>query len=163
MYGKPRQWGHPFGDGAAACLDYMLDLGRELGFRVANDDYFAGHIEYGEGEELVGILCHLDVVPAGEGWSYPPFQATFEGDRLYGRGTQDNKGPAVVALYCLKMLKDQGITPKRRIRLILGCSEESGMEDMEHYFSSYPIPDYAFSPDADTRCITAKKVFSPFG
>ena len=139
--------GMPFGEGPAKALGFCLDLAQAMGFKTKNVDNYAGHIEYGEGEELVGILAHCDVVPAGEGWTKPPFSGSIEGGRMYGRGAMDDKGPAVAAIYCLKTLKDLGIVPKRRIRVIIGASEECGMEDLTYYFAHEQMPDMAFSPD----------------
>lgn len=137
----------PFGEGPAKSLDYCLDLAKSLGLSVKNVGGRAGHVEYGEGEGLVGVLVHCDVVPAGEGWTRPPFGGEVENGRIYGRGVMDDKGPAIAAIYCLKALSDLKIVPKRRIRVIIGAAEESGMEDMEYYFAHEQMPDLAFSPD----------------
>ena len=143
---------------AAAALSFMLDRAMEMGFcKTANIGGIAGHVEYGEGGELAAVLAHVDVVPAGEGWSEEPFQLTEKDGRLYGRGVVDDKGPAMVALYCLKALKDSGIEPKRRLRLILGAAEETGMEDMELYFREYEMPDMAFTPDSEYGICTDEK------
>ncbi|MGI6705903.1 MAG: dipeptidase PepV [Clostridia bacterium] len=140
--------GKPFGEGPYKALEAMLELGERLGFRAKNVDGYAGHVEFGEGEEIVGVLVHLDVVPAGEGWTFPPFGGVLEDGAIYGRGASDNKGPAIVALYGLKALKNLGIRPQKRIRIIFGTDEESGMTDMDYYFSKEPVPDMGFSPDA---------------
>ncbi len=134
---------------AEKALDYILNKGQEMGFRTKKVGNKAGHIEYGEGEELAGILAHVDVVPAGAGWSCEPYALTEKDGRYYGRGIADDKGPAMIALYCLKALKDSSIVPGRRIRLIIGCAEEIGMMDMEEYFSSEEMPSMAFTPDSD--------------
>lgn len=136
-------------ESAGRALDYMLEKGREMGFEVKKVSPVCGHIEYGEGEELAGILAHVDVVPAGEGWSTDPFRLTIKDGRLWGRGVVDDKGPAAAALYCLKALKDSAVMPKRRIRLILGAGEEIGMNDMQEYFSSEEMPGMSFTPDSD--------------
>lgn len=141
--------GMPFGEGPARALDFALGLAENLGLKVKNVGNRAGHVEYGEGEELVGILAHMDVVPAGEGWTVPPFDGVTRNGRIYGRGTMDDKGPAIAAIYCLKMLKDLNIQPKRRIRVILGASEECGTEDMAYYFAHEELPDAAFTPDGE--------------
>jgi len=140
--------GKPFGEEPYKALEAVLDLGRRLGFRTKNVDGYAGHVEFGEGDEMVGVLVHLDVVPAGEGWTYPPFGGVLEEGAIYGRGASDNKGPAIVALYGLKALQDLGIRLNKRIRIIFGTNEESGMTDMDDYFSKEPVPDLGFSPDA---------------
>lgn len=141
--------GMPFGEGPTEALRFCLNLAESFGFKVKNVGNVAGHIEYGEGEKLVGILAHVDVVPAGEGWRYQPFGGEVRDGRIYGRGTMDDKGPAVAAIYCLKALRDLGVKPKARIRVILGAGEETGTEDMDEYFSREDMPDYAFSPDGD--------------
>ena len=136
-------------DEAERALDYMLGKASEMGFVTKKVKKDSGHIEFGEGEELAAVLAHVDVVPAGEGWSTEPFALTERNGRFYGRGVTDDKGPAIIALYCLKALKDSGITPKRRIRLILGASEEIGMTDMEGYFAVEEMPGTAFTPDSE--------------
>ena len=112
----------PFGADNKKALDFILDYAKNDGFKVFNDDNYAGHIEFGNGEELLGILCHLDVVPvADQDWNHDPFTLTIEDDKMYGRGTTDDKGPLAAAYLALKILKDSGFEPKKRIRLIMGC------------------------------------------
>ena len=96
-----------------------------MGFRVKNVNNVAGHVEYGNGEETIGILCHVDVVPAQGNWKYPPFSGTISEGRIYSRGASDDKGPTIAALYALKALKDLGFEPQKRVRLIIGTDEES--------------------------------------
>ena len=147
----------PFGEGPARALEIMLGLADEMGFETKNYDNYVGEISYGEGERTMGILCHLDVVPEGSGWDYPPFEATRVGDRIYGRGTMDDKTPAVVCLYAMKALKDEGFRPACKIKLILGCDEESGWGCIDHYKKVAALPDFGFSPDADYPVIYAEK------
>lgn len=149
--------GMPFGENCAKALDYCLNLAKNMGFTVKNVDGYAGHIEYGEGEGLIGVLAHCDVVPAGEGWTRPPFDGKVEGNRIYGRGTMDDKGAAIAAIYCLKVLKDLKITPKKRIRVIIGAGEETGSEDMQYYFAHEQMPDMAFSPDSEYPICNCEK------
>ncbi len=140
-------------------LDFFLGKAEEMGFTVKKIGNIAGHVEYGEGEEIAAVLTHVDVVPAGEGWSVQPFSLTEKDGRLYGRGVVDDKGPAMTVLYCMKALKDNGIIPKRKIRLIIGAAEETGMHDMEAYFKSEKMPDMAFTPDSDYGiCIKEKGI-----
>ncbi len=140
-------------------LDYVLNKARDMGFAVKKTGRVAGHAEYGSGEETAAVLAHVDVVPAGDGWSTDPFTLTEKNGRLYGRGVVDDKGPAIIALYCLKALKDSGIVPKRRIRVIFGAAEETGMNDMETYFSKEESPAMAFTPDSDYGiCICEKGI-----
>ena len=149
--------GKPFGPGIAQALDYVLAKGRELGFKTENFDGYAGHIEYGDGPETLGILVHLDVVPAGEGWSVDPFGGELVDGKLYGRGAIDDKGPAMAVLYALAALKDSGWQPQRRIRIILGCDEESGWECMNHYLPLAGKPEVGFTPDAEFPVINSEK------
>lgn len=146
----------PFGTGTKNCLDWTLKLGKELGFTVKNVDGYAGHIEMGSGE-LIGILGHLDVVPEGEGWSFPPYDAVISDGKIYGRGAMDDKGPSLAALFAMKALKDAHVPLNKKIRLILGTDEESGWKDMEHYFQKEEKPQTGFSPDAEFPLIHAEK------
>lgn len=148
--------GMPFGKGAADCLAHFLRLAESMGFETHNYDNYVGEAVWGEGEAFA-ILAHLDVVPAGEGWTHPPFAGEIADGKLYGRGTMDDKGPAIVCLYCLKALKDAGFAPRRTIRLIVGCNEESGWECIAHYNKVARLPESGFSPDADFPVIYAEK------
>ncbi len=117
----------PLGKGVYDALEYMLALGRKFGFRTKNLDGYCGWIEMGEGSRLVGIIAHVDTVPVEEdGWLAPPFDGTVIDGRLYGRGACDDKGPAMTALYAMKAVADSGLTPGKRVRLILGGDEEAG-------------------------------------
>ncbi len=149
--------GAPFGLGCRDALIEAMKMGEELGFTVKNVDNYAGHIEMGEGEEIVGVLNHLDVVPEGGGWDDPPYEGVIKNGRIYGRGTSDNKGPAVVSLYCMKALKDLGLPLKRRVRLILGTDEESGWADMRYYLAREQMPALGFSPDAGYPIVNREK------
>ena len=143
----------------AKALAWILKKAESMGFSTKNIDGIAGHVEYGEGDELAAVLAHVDVVPAGDGWSVSPFALTEKNGRLYGRGVVDDKGSAVIALYCLKALKDNNIIPKRKIRLIFGAAEEVGMNDMETYFKTEQMPDMAFTPDSEYGiCICEKGI-----
>lgn len=154
---SPAGPGAPFGPEIARALEYVLAWGEKEGFRTENFSGYAGHLEYGEGEEDVGVLLHLDVVPAGAGWQHPPFHGVLAGDRIYGRGAVDDKGPAVAVLYALKALKEAGIRTARKIRVIFGCDEESGWQCMKHYFQEAPKPALGFVPDADFPLIHCEK------
>ncbi|MBN8236987.1 dipeptidase PepV [Halobacillus kuroshimensis] len=147
----------PFGPAIQQALSHMLALGEKDGFVTKNIDDFAGHIEFGEGDEIIGVLGHLDVVPAGEGWTSPPFEAAVRDNNLYGRGAQDDKGPVMAAYMAMKMLKDQGFQPKKRIRLILGTDEERDWQGISHYFKKEPMPVAGFTPDASFPVIHAEK------
>ncbi|MBL3592663.1 MAG: dipeptidase PepV [Synergistaceae bacterium] len=149
--------GAPFGRPVREALDHALDLSRRLGFRAVDVDGMAGYAEAGEGEEMIAVLGHLDVVPAGEGWTREPFSPVLEGDRIYGRGVLDNKGPIVTALFALKAVVDAGWPLKRRVRILFGCNEESGSHCMEHYVKVEELPVAGFTPDASYPLINAEK------
>ena len=149
--------GAPFGEGCRKALDYMLELGRKEGFEVKDYDGYAGVISYGEGTESVGVLAHLDIVPLGDGWTKDPYGGEIEQGYLFGRGALDDKGPAMAGFYALKMLKDKGIQLDRKIMLILGCNEETGMECMKYYTQHGEIPTMGFTPDADFPVIYGEK------
>lgn len=117
----------PYGAGCAQALDYALELCRRLGFETKLcENHRCGWAQIGTGETVVGILAHLDVVPAGSGWSHPAYDLTEENGRLYGRGVSDDKGPAIACIYAMKDILDAGLPLKRRVRIIFGQSEESG-------------------------------------
>ncbi len=141
--------GMPFGKEPAEALNRILAIAKDMGFETKNVGGYAGHAEYGEGDEVAAVVAHVDVVPAGEGWETDPFTMTRQGNLYFGRGTADDKGPAVVALYCLKALKDAGVEPKRRLRVIFGAGEETGSDDLERYLEAEPLPVMAFTPDSE--------------
>jgi succinyl-diaminopimelate desuccinylase len=153
----PASPGMPFGPGPAKALEFVLQLAQAHGFGVKNVDGYAGHVEFGSGDDYVAVLSHLDVVPAGDGWQHPPFAAEIHDGKIYARGAVDDKGPALSTLWALIVLKEQGFQPKRKIRLIFGLDEESGWKCVEHYFSKEPKPLGGFTPDADFPLIYAEK------
>ena len=152
----PAEPSAPFGAKTKACLEHFLSLAKRMGFETHDYDGYVGEVVFGEGKEFT-VLAHLDVVPAGNGWTYPPFGGVIADGKLYGRGTMDDKGPAVICLYCLKALKDEGFMPKRKIKLIVGCNEESGWACMEHYKKVAQLPEEGFTPDAEFPVIYAEK------
>jgi len=149
----------PFGEGPLAALNFMLEKGTEQGMTVKNIDNMAGHIEMGEGEDLLGILCHVDVVPAGDPatWMYPPFEARIVDGKLFGRGAIDDKGPTMAAWLAMKMIKDAGIKLDKRVRMIIGSDEETGFRCVDRYFEQEEMPAIGFAPDADFPLINAEK------
>lgn len=149
--------GKPFGEGVAAAMDYMLARGESDGFHTRNVDGYAGVIEYGEGEEEIGVLVHVDVVTVGEGWTTPPFEPNVRGGRIYARGAIDDKGPALAAYYALKMVKDSGIALTKKVRLIIGGDEESGWLCMKHFALHDKVPQIGFSPDSSFPMTHAEK------
>lgn len=151
----------PFGKDAKDALDYILKLGKDLGFRTKNIDNYCGYIEFGDGPKLVGIVGHLDVVPSGDGWETPPFNATISNGKIFGRGAIDDKGPVVASLYAMKAIMDNSKVDSR-IRLILGVNEEKSWKCIRHYKEVEEHPDIGFSPDADFPCIYAEKGIATF-
>jgi succinyl-diaminopimelate desuccinylase len=115
-------------------LQYALKLSDKLSFTTKNYENYTGHAGRGQGHDIVGILVHLDVVPEGTGWTYPPYEAKVVDGKIYGRGSSDDKGPAVAAMYALRAVKEAGIPLKKRVRIIFGTNEESGWGCMKHYF-----------------------------
>lgn len=152
-YGNPK---YPFGKNIDDALNAFLKIGEKLGFKTKNIDKHCGYIEFGEGEEMVGIVGHLDVVPEGEGWTYPPFELTIGDGKVYGRGTIDDKGPMMAALYAMKAVKEKAEVHKR-VRLIIGLNEENDWKGIEYYKEHEELPTVGFSPDADFPCIYSEK------
>ncbi len=144
----PTQGGHPFGDQCAKALDAVVEMAKGYGLEAKNVDYYAAHAEYGQGEGNAVVMAHLDVVPAGEGWETDPFTLEIRDGKAIGRGVSDDKGAAVVALHCLRALKDAGVEGKRKLRVVFGSAEEIGMADMPYYFSKEQHPDMGFTPDS---------------
>lgn len=148
---------YPLGEGPAKALLKFLSFGERDGFTTKNLDNLVGYIEYGSGDDTFAIQSHADVMPAGDGWETDPFVMTEKDGKLYGRGTSDDKGPGLAAYYGLRMLKDNGIVPKMKIRLIIGTDEESDWTGMKHYFEVEPQPTLGFSPDAEFPLINGEK------
>ena len=138
-------------------LNFMLKRAEDFGLTGERTTDKSGHITLGDSGKICGVLTHLDVVPAGNSWSVPPYALTEKDGRLYGRGIADDKGAALVTLYCLKAIKDSGVKGVNTLRAIYGTGEETGMEDMENYFRKNPLPDMAFTPDSDYGICFAEK------
>lgn len=154
--------GLPYGPGPAQALRCVLELCEHLGFRVRNADGLYGYAEIGQGKEVVGVLGHLDVVEAGAGWHYPPFGGTVDQGRLYGRGTVDDKGPTVAALFAAwdlaREYAKRGRTLPKRIRFLFGQTEEKGRwTDMEAYLTGEEPFSCGFTPDGDFPAIYCEK------
>ena len=149
--------GAPFGRDVRRMLDTAMKDAGKLGFTARDFDGYACDITLGDAPEKIAVLGHLDVVPVGDGWTKPPFDGLIENGRIYGRGTNDDKGPSLAALFAMKAVREAGIPLKKGIRLILGCDEESGWEDMEYYGAHERIPDVGFSPDACFPLINTEK------
>lgn len=150
---------YPFGKKPAEAIDFMMSLAGEMGFETSNCGNYACHAQLGDGgdEDYAAVLTHVDVVPLGEGWDTDPLVLTEKDGYLYGRGVADDKGAAIVSLYCLKAMKDNGVELKRPVRCIFGGGEEIGMDDMEQYFTKHSLPTCAFTPDADYPMCNCEK------
>lgn len=153
----------PFGKANRECLEFVLNKAKADGFKTYNALNYAGHIEYGLGDEILGILVHLDVVPVNKSeWDSDPFKLTIKDNKLIARGVEDDKGAFVANYIALKMLKDEGFIPNKRIRIIIGCNEESGSRCVRKYFTLQPEPDIAYSPDASFPCINGEKAMAGY-
>jgi len=150
---------HPFGDASNEALMAAKALCEKYGFTTKNYDNYC--ITADLDEKLPGsldMLGHMDVVPAGEGWTVTePFHVIEKDGRLYGRGTSDDKGPSLCALYAMRAIKESGISLKKGVRMILGSDEETGSEDIAHYYATEPEAEMTFSPDAEFPLINIEK------
>ncbi len=149
--------GKPFGEGPAAALKEALDIASEMGFATTNMENYCGYAEIGSGKDLIGLCAHLDVVPAGEGWDTDPFTMTRKGDRVYGRGVSDDKGAVIASLYAMKLIQDSGVPLTKRVRLIMGCNEETGSKCMEYYGKHGEPVTAGFTPDGNFPGIHGEK------
>lgn len=148
----------PYGEAVQRCLEHALKTAEELGFSVHDMDHQMGWCEYGQGEEMIAVLGHLDVVPEGDGWTKDPFGGEICEDKIWGRGTMDDKGPTIAALYALAALRDSGLPLKRRIRILFGTNEETGSNDMKYYKThGGEIPVMGFTPDGEYPVINGEK------
>ena len=149
--------GAPHGRSVQDALEFMLQKAEKMGFEVCDFDHQVGYCEYGEGN-LIAVVAHLDVVPAGEGWSRDPFGGEADEKFIYGRGAVDDKGPAVAALYALYAIKQLNLKLSRRIRIMFGTNEETGSHDMEHFFShGGETPLMGFTPDGTYPLVNGEK------
>lgn len=148
----------PYGTGVARAVDYTLSLCQNLGMRTVNRNGQVAWAEIGEGDELIAVVPHVDVVPAGDGWSTEPFFCTEQNGRLYGRGSSDNKGPAIACIFAAADLLAENIPLSRRIRLIFGQCEETGLwGDMAYYRAHEEMPSAGFTPDAEFPALCGEK------
>lgn len=150
----------PFGTGIRLALDEMLKIADELGYQTYVDpEGYYGYAEIGEGDEIFGLVCHVDVVPAGDlaAWKTNPFELTQKDGSLYGRGTQDDKGPTIATLFTIKALIDQGMTFNKKIRFIFGTDEEILWRGMAKYNEKETGIDMGIAPDAEFPLVYAEK------
>lgn len=157
---RPGEGGCAMGKACKECADAFMSLGEKYGFETENDDYFcASIISRGIQEREIGFLGHMDVVPEGDGWEYPPFSAFESQGFVVGRGSLDNKGPTLSCLYVMRCMKDLGIQLNHTVRLIAGFNEECGMKDVEHYLTTHTPPECTLVCDgAWTVCIGEKGI-----
>ncbi|EHJ07716.1 dipeptidase PepV [Staphylococcus simiae] len=152
----------PVGPGPREALDYMYEIAQRDGFATYDVDHIAGRIEAGKGEDVLGILCHVDVVPAGEGWDSDPFEPVETDNAIIARGTLDDKGPTIAAYYAIKILEDMKVDWKKRIHIIIGTDEESDWKCTERYFQTEEMPALGFAPDAEFPVIHGEKGITTF-
>ncbi|MDO5407478.1 MAG: Sapep family Mn(2+)-dependent dipeptidase [Eubacteriales bacterium] len=154
----PAEEDMPYGPGPAECLDAALDMAEGYGFDVVDYDGYVGCVDLNEMPKQLDILAHLDVVPAGEGWEVTgPFDPIVKDGKLYGRGTADDKGPAVAALYAMRAVKELGIPLTKNVRLIMGTDEECGSSDIKHYYAVEKEAPMTFSPDGEYPVVNVEK------
>ncbi len=152
--------GKPFGQGVYEALEFIAKLAEEKGFEVDRCDGYCTEIKWGNGKKIIGVYAHADVVPVSGNWKYPPFSGMIEDDILYGRGTSDDKGPAMAAFYALLALKENNlIDDEYQVRLVIGGNEEKGSACLEYYFKTLgkSYPDYGFTPDGEFPLIYGEK------
>ena len=155
MEAKP---GMPFGEGNAQVFEEAEKILARCGFPVKNYENYVLTADMNDGPACLDILAHLDVVPAGEGWQVTePFAPVVKDGLLYGRGSADDKGPAMAALYAMRAVKELGIPVKGNCRLILGGDEECGSSDIRYYYSKEAQAPMTFSPDAEFPLINIEK------
>ncbi|HXX55048.1 MAG TPA: Sapep family Mn(2+)-dependent dipeptidase, partial [Methanoregula sp.] len=154
--GEPEP-GAPFGPGPQKALLRALEIAGRLGFSTTNLDNYAGFAEFGSGKEYVMALGHVDTVPEGGNWTYPPFGGEIHDGKIYGRGALDDKGPALAALFGARAVMESGLALSRRVRVVFGADEETGEEDVRRYLSKESPPVSGFTPDADFPVVFAEK------
>jgi succinyl-diaminopimelate desuccinylase len=149
--------GAPFGAETRKALDYYVSLAERFGMETKSLDGYAAHAQIGEGDQLIGVLSHVDVVPEGNDWTYAPFGGEIADGKIYGRGAIDDKGPTVAAFFAVAALKEVGVPLSKRIRAIVGADEESGFRCMDYYFKNEEMPEFGFTPDGSFPAIYAEK------
>lgn len=149
--------GAPFGEANRQALDFVLDLGKRWGMRTTDLDGYCGYAEFGQGDRLVVVLGHLDVVPTGPGWKHEPFGAEIDDGYIYARGSTDDKGPTMAAFYAARAIQETVPDIPARIRVVFGCDEESGMQCVARYAKTEEIPTFGIAPDAGWPLYHAEK------
>ena len=156
--GTPEE-GAPYGAGPRAALDKTLELAAGMGLATRNCENYIGYAELAgkDPEKYLATICHVDVVPVGNGWTADPFTMRIQDGWLLGRGVADDKGPMVATLYALKFLKEQGYELRYPIRALAGTNEETHMQDVDYYLKNYPAPAFCFTPDAEFPVCNGEK------
>ena len=151
--------GKPFGDGPFDALNFAIDLAAKYGFAINNYQGYVGTADLDPSlPRSLDMLAHCDVVPAGEGWTVTePFKPVVKDGRIYGRGTSDDKGPLLCAMYAMRAIKECGVPLKKGVRLIMGSDEETGSTDIAKYYAVEPEAEMTFSPDAEFPLINIEK------
>ena len=148
---------YPVGPGPVQAMKKFLSFAKRDGFQVKNIDNYAGRVDYGDGDKRLGIIGHMDVVPAGDGWITDPFKMLIKDGKIIGRGSADDKGPALAAYYGMLLLKEAGFKPKKKIDFIVGTNEETNWVGIDYYLNHEPTPDQVFSPDAEFPIINGEQ------
>ena len=154
--------GAPYGQANRDALDKLIVLGQELGFEVKDYDGYVATLTWGKQGKEIGVLAHMDIVPAGDGWNTDPFDPVIIDGKMFGRGTIDDKGPLLAALYAAKAVMESGLPVSNHIKLIVGCNEEEGHNCVKYYLTKEKGPDMGFSPDASFGVIHAEKAILRF-
>lgn len=147
----------PFGSGIRKALDHTLKLCERLGFKAHDIDHYMGYASYGRGNDYICAIGHLDIVPEGVGWSHDPYSGYEEDGVIYSRGILDNKGPIYACLYALYALKLLNFKPRHEIRIIFGCNEETGFNDLKYYLEKEKPPIAGFTPDCKYPVVYAER------
>ena len=148
---------YPFGIYVAKALNKSLEISKKLGFKTVNLDNYIGYAEYGEGEDYICAIGHIDVVPEGKSWKYLPYEGVIKNGKIYGRGVLDNKGPIISCLYGLYVLKELNLKLNKKVRIIFGCNEETGFKDIPYYLEREKAPLMGFTPDCKYPVVYGEK------
>lgn len=148
---------YPVGPGPVKAMKKFLSFAERDGFHTKNVDNYAGRVDFGEGDQTLGIIGHMDVVPAGDGWETDPFKMLIKDGKIIGRGSADDKGPALAAYYGMLLLKEAGFKPKKKIDFIVGTNEETNWVGINYYLKHEKTPDQVFSPDAEYPIINGEQ------
>ncbi|PMD68295.1 dipeptidase PepV [Companilactobacillus nuruki] len=147
----------PLGPGPAKALQTFLHFADRDGFETKNVDNLAGRIQFGDNDESIAILSHVDVVPEGPGWETNPFEPVIKNGNFYARGASDDKGPGLASYYAMKIIKELNLPTSKNVQLILGTDEESEWVGINHYMEKETMPETGFSPDAEFPAINGEK------